>query len=81
MKQIGLVLSVLWLSACASPGSNDTAALEQEHDLVCEYVAKTGSNMKKKTCMKRSLAEELHKESRDDLREAWRMGQTQTSTQ
>jgi hypothetical protein len=71
MKKIGLVLSVLWLSACASPASNETAALESKQDLVCENLAPTGSNMKKKTCMTRASSEATYRNNKDSIREDW----------
>ena len=77
-KSITFVLCAL-LSGCAAQNSGTTAANNDE-DLVCEYVAKTGSNLKRKTCMTRQLSEELQKENENDLREAWRKGQTQAHT-
>ncbi|NMH64420.1 hypothetical protein [Shewanella salipaludis] len=81
MRKLLVFTFIALIVGCSSKSAVDTAAMEKEHDLVCEYVAKTGSNMKRRTCMTRVLAEELRKESKEDLREAWQRGQTQTSTQ
>jgi hypothetical protein len=81
MKTLYLILLMLFLSACVSSGSKNTVSLEHDDNLVCEYIAKTGSNLKKRTCMSRTLAEELERENKQDLRDAWRRGQTQAHTQ
>ncbi|KPZ71785.1 MULTISPECIES: hypothetical protein [unclassified Shewanella] len=77
-KFTALILLIL-LSGCAAQNTDDTVSYNDE-DLICEYVAKTGSNLKRKTCMTRELSDELRKESEQDLREAWRKGQTQAHT-
>ena len=81
LKTLYLIFLTLFLSACASSGTKDTTSLESDDDLVCEYIAKTGSNLKKKTCMSRALAEEIDRKNRNDLKDAWRRGQTQAHTQ
>ncbi|MCJ8304059.1 hypothetical protein [Shewanella sp.] len=76
-----ILLSILLNMGCASneASSNDESAVNDE-ELVCEFTAKTGSNLKKKRCMTKSLAKELGRESKHDLREAMRKGQTQAHT-
>ncbi|WP_139326801.1 hypothetical protein [Shewanella sp. UCD-KL21] len=77
-KYLGLFFCIL-LSGCASTTDQKTASNNNE-DLVCEYIAKTGSNIKRRTCMTRELADELRKENEADMREAWRKGQTSAGT-
>ncbi|MEC4726015.1 hypothetical protein HWQ46_10695 [Shewanella sp. D64] len=66
------------LAGCASTETEKQSASNNE-ELVCEYRAKTGSNLKKKTCMTKTLAKELYEQNKQDLRDAMRKGQTQTS--
>lgn len=73
-----VLISSAFLFACSSTSGEKTAYSNE--DMVCEYVAKTGSNLKRRTCMTRELSEELRKESEHDLREAWSRGQTQAHT-
>ena len=85
MKNVMLIgsvfLSLLLNVGCSSNGAdNDGKTAANGEELVCEYRAKTGSHMKKKTCMTKSLAQELERQNREDLRDAMRRGQTQTST-
>lgn len=80
MRKILLASSVLvFISGCAAQKTAENVSYDDQ-DLVCEYVAKTGSNLKRRTCMTRQLSEELRKENEDELREAWRRGQTQAHT-
>jgi hypothetical protein len=69
----------LLLIGCASTETEQQSASNDE-ELVCEYIAKTGSNIKRKTCMTKSLARELYRENKQDLRDAMRKGQTQAHT-
>jgi hypothetical protein len=80
MNKLLILASALFVTACTSSGAQNTLADADDQNLVCEYIAKTGSNMKKKTCMTRALAEELERETREDLNEAYRSGRTQTTT-
>jgi hypothetical protein len=75
MNKASVIVISIMLSACASTESDDNLA-SNDRDMVCEYVAKTGSNLKRKTCMTRELSEQLRKENDADLKEAWRKGQT-----
>lgn len=72
---------VVLLCGCAANQTDENGlSASNDEEMVCEFIAKTGSNLKKKRCMTKTLSEELEKENKHDLREAWRKGQTQAHT-
>lgn len=81
MEKVLLASLLIFVSSCAAnnPDEGDLSASEDE-EMVCEYIAKTGSNLKKKRCMTKALSDELAREAKQDLREAWKKGQTQAHT-
>lgn len=77
------IIATCLLSACQSTDVGDTevAANDSQADLVCEHRASTGSHLKKRTCMKKSLAKAIQRESQESMRRAQEKGQSYTDSQ
>ncbi|ATG78100.1 hypothetical protein P4S65_16175 [Pseudoalteromonas sp. B131b] len=72
MKKLLGILSInlLLLSGCTALTKDDNS----NSNLVCEKIAVTGSNIKKRTCMSKELAEEQRKKNQDAMREINKRG-------
>lgn len=66
-----IVIGLLFLFGCSSTKDE---SLAKNEDLVCEYKAKTGSNIKKRTCMSKELAEEIRRKNQEVMRELDKRG-------
>tara|TARA_R110000744_G_scaffold29968_1_gene71190 strand:- start:5031 stop:5315 length:285 start_codon:yes stop_codon:yes gene_type:complete len=74
-KQISLISLAVLLAACSAtdPGkskANDAMydKMAKDKDMVCEYRPTTGSHRKKRTCMKKELADEVRRRNQEALR-------------
>ncbi|BBN80153.1 hypothetical protein PA25_01380 [Pseudoalteromonas sp. A25] len=73
--------SILLLSGCnsTSESSGDRVA-KVDNDLVCESRPTTGSNLRKRRCMSRELADEMQKETKASMRKVEVKGRAQSHT-
>lgn len=79
MIRITTTALVLLLSACSSQKDNSQyEQLAKNKEMVCENRAQTGSNIKKKKCMSKDLAEAVHQKNQEALRRLDKKGQTWT---
>jgi hypothetical protein len=86
LKNITIISIIALLSACSSSqagyaeksAENDKkyATMAKNKDMVCEHRATTGSHRKKRTCMKKALAEEIRRKNQEALRSQENKGQT-----
>jgi len=67
ISTVGLLL----LSGCSSLSDD---SLSSNENMVCEKKAVTGSNIKKRTCMSKELAEEIRKKNQEAMREINKRG-------
>jgi len=66
-----IVSNLLFLSGCSSLSED---SLSSNENMVCENRAATGSNIKKRVCMSRELAEEQRKKNQEAMREINKRG-------
>lgn len=73
MKKLIVIIisSLLFLSGCSSLSED---SLSSNENMVCEKIAVTGSNIKKRTCMSKELAEERRKKNQEAMREINKRG-------
>ena len=66
-----LSIGLLVLTGCSSISKD---ALANNENMVCENIAVTGSNIKKRTCMSKELAEEQRRKNQEAMREINKRG-------
>ena len=86
IKKIALITFTLLITACSSSkpeyakksAANDKkyAEMQKDKNMVCEYVATTGSHRKKRVCMSKPLGDEIRRRNQDALRSQEHKGQT-----
>ncbi|NOU52921.1 hypothetical protein HG263_20685 [Pseudoalteromonas sp. JBTF-M23] len=78
---VALAGSILLLSGCNSTSeSSDDRVAKVDNDLVCESRPTTGSNLRKRRCMSRQLAEQVQRENKDAMRQVEKKGRGQSHT-
>lgn len=81
-KTLLISISIL-LAACSATDASKSKAndakyakMAKDKDMVCEYRPTTGSHRKKRTCMKKELADEIRRRDQEVLRSQESKGQT-----
>jgi len=71
MIRIITIVSAITLIGCHSTdeqGTSTQTVQTNKQEMVCEQRATTGSNLKKKRCMSKKLAEEVRKVNQENMR-------------
>ncbi|BBN80152.1 hypothetical protein PA25_01370 [Pseudoalteromonas sp. A25] len=70
IKVIGVIGFGVAIAGCSSTQDTQSgsAASWKDPDMVCESIAQTGSNLRKKRCMSKELADEIRANTKEGMR-------------